>query len=450
MQSSTKAALKRRVKKWGDAQRLGFASPTDMLHAKVQYLEEVLALYQQEVEFLANAMHDSGRGEDIVSNSEDLPIEGGRTRQPFRSSQPHQHSNSASLAEVENLKMQLLAAETELLEMREGFQSELSSESQRQSKRLSDLQAALEEKEAELETETERRLVLEREASQATRRLQQNNDFLSSLDQTSMKVRENLERQLQHHQQLVASLLQTSGVEKEEQQAQGDGGDDGLESMRGGGDGNASTRSGGTSGTDGKQRQRHPGGAAGGTAAANDPEKSASASHLPSNLVGRTPIERLSNILAKVEAVISSQQVELAVATRCAIESFAQKEKELRNKAQQSYQYCEAQMARMKELEEQFLEQRDYANQERDRALNTRDRLVSQLRSLEAQRSSKTTTKSAEVQTIVKGDFSNSTLDRADSFFYPSGASVASHGTSAAGGGVAPSTTSRLEKKSSK
>jgi chromosome segregation ATPase len=420
MQAATKAALKRRVKKWGEAQRAGFPSTADMLAAKVQYLEDVLLIYQQEVDSLGAALRES-HDDRSISGSEDLDLTATLRTKASLVMRPQQTAantgNTAqSAAEIETLRMQLLAAETDLLELREMYQSKLSADTQHLKNRVSELEDELAAKNNELEEERDQRVELEREASQATRRLQQNNDFLLSLDATSHKVRENLEKQLKHHQQLVASLLQTGGSGGNGESSRGEdrdiSRDDESELVA-----TQSVRSGTESRRAKSDRHTGSGGTAG--AAPASAEAAGPASSVPATLAGRTPIERLTNMLAKVESVISSQQVELAVATRCAIESFALKEKDLRNKAQQSYLYCETQMARIKELEQQFLEQRDYAYQERDRALNTRDRLVSQLRSLEAQRTSKTTTKSVDVQTIARGDFSvpGVKIDRAESMY---------------------------------
>jgi hypothetical protein len=405
MQSSCKIAMKERTRRWSVA--AGAFSPAEQLNNaeyfayKATYLEDMVRLYQQELEFhmiTKKAQGRSGVGggalgmgvtdselsrmsensvgmarqvrilnDEIGALRKEKEIAVGACTADFhkaiqRNTERHSQVNRTMLQENEVLRSKISSLEAEQREKKSLEGANHAVEIMDLRYRIEELEGQLGETENDVEQERTMRVGLEEALVDARQELFDMEIFVAGFDRVAEDIFSQIGRQRLHHGQLVNTLLQSSAL------ASGAKGDITEEMM------------------EGMQR--------------TDNELA----ELEMANVGDNPTMRLQAMLKKLETISEAQQVELALAVRCAIDGFDSALKASAAKLNNSYAHCELQVQRIEDLERQFAEQRDHAFSERDKAMNQRDQALLQLRSRQDTKDHRFL-KHVEVQTVVRGDF---------------------------------------------
>ena len=402
MQSSAKIAMKERTRRWANTAS-SFTPHEQQISAeyyqhKVAYLEDMLRLYQQELDFHLSSKKTGAKGgvgpgalamgisDAELSRMSDVSV--GMARQlrilndeiaalrkekemavhavtnDFQKAIQRNNERQAQISrtmlqENEALKSKILSLEAEQRDRKSMESANHAVEIMDLRYRIDELQTQLKETEADVEQERELRLALEDELVNARQELHDMVTFVEGFDTVAEDILKQIARQRQHHSTLVNTLLQSSAL------ASGNGTENVTENIR----------------------------------RTDEELGDLSVAHM-----GHNPTERLRMMLDKLETTSEAQQVELALAIRCAIDGFDAALKESSQKLNASYAHCEMQVRRIEDLEREFAEQRDHAFADRDKAMNQRDQALLQLRSRQDTKDHRFL-KHVDVQTVVRGDF---------------------------------------------
>jgi len=368
-----RSAAKARMKKWRETQQLGFPTENDFLHAKCNYMEDMLRVYQdglQEAEQYIQQTKSGDASLRLVQRHQLLITETELRETQDQLRQMHELLKARETGGVDHggadddsqviRQPPHIASGANALPVSGAPMTDAS------------LVAALR---AELDELRREKGDLELTVRNVQKRLAAKDEFSRGLDRATDDLQNAMKLASERHRQLVNTLLELQGEKS------GAGAD--------------------TSNSSGR--------ATGGS-------RGALTQQLPQMPTGLSSIERHCEVLKELRTVWQEQQVEIGVATRCAVDAFRSHEHVLKQKVQESYVHGDAANVRLREVEARFAEQRDGAFKERDRALNVRDKALTTLRTLEAQKS-KGQRKNAETQTILRGELIGSGRSRTSSTF---------------------------------
>lgn len=406
MQASTRTAIKNRTKKWElEHRQMSQRGAQDfaLSRLKCEFMEDLLRLHQQELEFQLSTDRREMRvlEREMAGEIETLSeVNKNLTRQVkglqeelshlrrdkeegvqqattnfHRVMQRHQDRNTATQRQLENEKDMLLGKVKQLealvAEQRAVDQAESAVEIMELRYHIEDIKAELADRTRELEQEQAQRHSVEDQLLEVRQQLQHLVDFVDALDETADRVNGMMSKSQTHHAQLVESLLSGAHLSSGDRPIAKDSVERGAQLRKPGGSLFLRTNASATEDNQGKMKL--------------------------------TPAQRLGAAMAKLEGLLESQQVELALATRCALDAFERTMKDNTTKLRASYAHCELQLARIADLERQRAEHADYTLHERDRALNQRDQALVQARAVKDAKQAKIC-RHVETQTFQRPD----------------------------------------------
>lgn len=138
---------------------------------------------------------------------------------------------------------------------------------------------------------------------------------------------------------------------------------------------------------------------------------------------------KFSTSVGRLQSVIDSQHVELALAVRCANELHGKNMKESKDRLNASYAHCQLLLSRIGDLEAALSQAKDHAFHERDKALNQRDQALIQLRARDARE--RRIVRHVEVQTHTALEMQAMMLANAASMVEDDNKSVTTNGGTA-------------------
>jgi hypothetical protein len=440
MNAAVKSQLKQRTKDWNAQQKKGFVNAEDMLNKKCDFLEDVLALYCEEIERLsllappsssskanamtaarlsaaaaagggadttgmlqselATAISDTAHYYELYTSSQQevkqltdevafLRTEQARIVQKAtedfqralaRNNERHDQSMRLVVQESEMDRSRLSALEAELLQFRSDRDAQTAEEVMVAQNHIEGLEHELSTVRRELAAEHRRVVELERELASSKRRVAHATDFMMQMETLSERVIQSMVKEAASHKRLVDSLLMSEDAVGETQ----------SENERHRGDNNGSTLLRG-----GKM-----------STAAEDEQRARILQKLSTNLNSSgtggavSATERLHELLKQWEGEGEAQQLELAVAARCANDQHQAEQRKMQAKLMESFGHCEVLVQRIQQQDKQQAELKEFLASERDKALDARDRAVVMVRAIEQANTRRAVTASVGVQTI--------------------------------------------------
>lgn len=435
MHTSVKSQLKQRTKDWNAQQKKGFANAEDMLNKKCDFLEDILAVYSDEIERLsmlappsssskanavtaarlsaaaaagggttvdttgvlqselATAISDTAHYYELYTSSQQevkqlteevafLRTEQARIVQKAtedfqralaRNNERHDQSMRLVIQESEMDRSRLNALEAELLQFRSDRDAQTAEEVMVAQNHIEGLEHELSTVRRELAAEHRRVVELERELASSKRRVAHATDFMMQMEALSEKVIQSMVKEAASHKRLVDSLLMSEDVVVETQ----------------------------------SNSDRHRGDGGKVPPAVEDDQRARilhklSASLNSSGNGGSTvsATERLHELLKQWEAEGEAQQLELAVAARCANDQHQAEQRKMQAKLMESFGHCEVLVQRIQQQDKQQAELKEFLASERDKALDARDRAVVMVRAIEQANTRRAVTASVGIQTI--------------------------------------------------
>ena len=379
MHHGAKVAIKKRIKKW-EEQSGQLKEHTQYLEGRLSYLEDLLRIYQQDIESVVQ--HQSAEDsyeddlirltdannelsaklraamEELADSKKEKENAIANATNEFKRALSRNNARQANTLRVLQQENDVLKGKVANLEAtineRKAMENTAKAVEVLDLKfRIEELEGALRESDNTMAREQALRATVEEEAVKLRQQLHNMVTFMEGLDDATNSIFQQIAQQSSHHRRLVDQLLQTASSDFSN--------DAKVESET----------------VQGLTKQ----------AAATC----------------KTPTDRLAFALSKLKTIMDAQQVELSLSTRCALDSFEHQNKDTTAKLHSSFAQCELLVARLEEQERNFAEQRDQAFSERDKALNQRDQAITQFRT---KSSDKKVTKHAEAQTVVRGEFS--------------------------------------------
>lgn len=133
------------------------------------------------------------------------------------------------------------------------------------------------------------------------------------------------------------------------------------------------------------------------------------ASFIPTSTTPLAAMERFMRVADRLNVVISQYQGDLLQAVTSGCETLLKEKNDIKSKLLECYANAELQGRRTEELQRQWEGQKELASADRDRALALRDRLARQLR-MDGGGHERRLTKNAECQTTIQGSAAASIL----------------------------------------
>jgi hypothetical protein len=387
MQQATKDAIKQRVKLWTRLQRAGFPSTESFLTKKGEFLEDLLVLYQREVQLLSRSTpqqrgsdpiaitkesftgHDhreeltlmkelrAAQEEVAILRSERAAVTT-RTTAEFKKALTNHKETYESLIkslrhELENEKMKVELLSKQLAEYQTETQAQETVEVADLRRQCMLLEDELSYKEAQLAAEQRRIQEVERECNSVKKSTLQLQDIFAATEAAVQRIVLFIEHSRAKHLDFISRLMRETHSED-------------------------------TDGADGPRGYDGP-----------DDTKGPDAP--PIDVPGKNAVERLMNSVSILEGSFDMFYIDLAMAAQCSTERYEDHTKMMKTKLLASYANSDRLTTQAKAAERRFAEERDLVLAEKEKALNSRDRIAAQMRALES-KNQRTATVSVAVQ----------------------------------------------------
>lgn len=304
-----------------------------------------------------------------------------------RNNERHDQAMRVLLQETELDRSRFASLEAELLQYRSDRGAQTAEEVMAAQLEIDRLEHELASVRKESASDNRRVAELERELAGSKRRVAHATEFMLQMEALGERVINSMVREAIQHKRLLNSLLMEDGQNEE-------GGDHVKvsfidKSENGGGD-------------DGAQSP---------TLTIEDQHRARILQKLAtSNVSGSTTTispganfsatEKLSELLKQWEAEVEAQQLELAVAVRCANDQHQEDQRKTQANLVESYGHCEVLVQRIQQQDKQHAELKDFLGNERDKALDARDRAVVMVRAIEQANTRRAAVASVGVQTV--------------------------------------------------